>query len=76
MYDYSDRLWQWDFDKSKAAIQAANESDAISKTARWYEVYLSSYFGQPVEIKHIIAGVNHSNGCPYRVYGYEFTTGE
>ncbi len=68
-YDYSDRLWQWDYDKSEAAAKAANES-ATPKTCRWYEAYLSAYFSRPIEIKHIIAGVNRSNGFPYNVFGY------
>jgi hypothetical protein len=64
-YDYSDRLWQWDQDKSEAAGQTANASGAIPKSCRWYEEYLSAYFSRPIEIKHILVVLNHSNRCPY-----------
>lgn len=69
-YVYSDRLWQSDYDKSEAAARGVNESGITLKTCRWYEAYLSAYFSRPIEIKHIIAGVNRSNGCPYNVFGY------
>jgi hypothetical protein len=69
-YDYSDRLWQWDHDKSEAAAKTANASGAIPKSCRWYEEYLSAYFSRPIEIKHIVAGVNRS-GHPYAVFGYK-----
>ncbi len=70
-YDYSDRLWQWDYKKAEEAVEKANKSGAISKSCRWYEAYLSAYFGKPIEIKHIIAGVNRSNGYPYCIFGYK-----
>ena len=69
-YDYSDRLWQWDYDKAKRAAEIANETDATPKSARWYEAYLSAYFDKPIEIVHILAGVNVSNGYAYAVFGY------
>lgn len=70
-YDYSDRLWEWDYKKSKKAAKIAAESGATPKSCRWYEVYLSAYFGKSIEIEHIIAGVNRSNGYPYCVFGYK-----
>ncbi len=69
-YDYSDRLWQWDYDKADRATKIANESSAQSKSCHWYEAYLSAYFGRRIEIKHILAGYNISNGQPYCVFGY------
>jgi hypothetical protein len=70
-YDYSDRLREWDYSKAEASVKAANESGATPRTCKWYEAYLSAYFGKPIEIKHIIAGVNRSNGYPYCVFGYK-----
>lgn len=69
-YDYSDRLWQWDSDKAKEALEVAKNSGEVKSSAAYYEVYLSHYFGKPVEIGHIIAGVGRSNGYPYCVFGY------
>jgi len=71
-YDYSDRLWQWDHAKAKQASETANASHAVNRSARWYEEYLSAYFGKKTIIKHIVAGVNRSNGYPYCVFGYIF----
>ena len=61
-YDYSDRLWQWDYKKAKHAAETANASNAISRSAEWYEINLSAYFRKTTEIRHIVAGVNRSNG--------------
>jgi hypothetical protein len=72
-YDYSDRLWQWDYDKAKLAAAKAENSGAVNKSAAWYEAYLSAYFEKPVELKHVLAGVNLSNGYTYAIFGYKFT---
>lgn len=70
-YDYSDRLWQWDYDKAEQSAKCATESGAPLRSCAWYEAYLSAYFGRPITIEHIIAGVNRSNGYPYCVFGYK-----
>ncbi len=69
-YDYSDRLWEWDYNKAKLSSETATATDATPKSARWYEAYLSAYFDKPIEIVHILAGYNVSNGYPYAVFGY------
>ena len=69
-YNYSDRLWEWDYNKSKQAYATADESGLVKNSCRYFEAYLSAYFGRPIEIGHIVAGVNHSNGHPYCVFGY------
>lgn len=71
-YDYSDRLWQWDYKKAEEAIAKANQSGSVPRSCKYYEAYLSAYFGKDVEIGHIVAGVNRSNGYPYCVFGYKF----
>lgn len=70
-YDYSDRLWEWDYAKAEASAKVATESGAKLRTCRWYEAYLSAYFGRPIEIGHIMAGVNVSNGYSYCIFGYK-----
>lgn len=70
-YDYSDRLWQWDYEKAKQAAKIADASGFTVRSANYYECYLSAYFDKPIELKHIIAGVNHSNGYPYCIFGYK-----
>ena len=69
-YDYSDRLWQWDYDKAEQSAKCANEGGATLNSCRWYEAYLSAYFGRAITIEQIVAGVNRSNGFPYCVFGY------
>ena len=69
-YDYSDQLWEWDYNKAEESAKIANESGALPRTCLWYEVYLSAYFGRSIEIVHIISGVNVGNGYPYCVFGY------
>ncbi len=70
IYEYSDRLWQWDYDKSKEAFAEADKSGKTKNSANYYDVYLSHYFGKKIRVEHIMAGVNVSNGYPYAVFGY------
>ena len=69
-YDYSDRLWQGDYDKADAAGKIAQASGKPAHSCLYYEAYLSAYFGKDIEICHIVAGCNRSSGCPYLVFGY------
>jgi len=69
-YNYSDRLQQWDYSKHSAAWQLANKSNATKDSAAFLEVYLTAYHGKPLEVVHVIAGVNHSNGYPWWCAGW------
>lgn len=71
-YNYSDRLWQWDYDKAEQSGKVATASGAPHNSAAWYEAYLSAYFDTPVEVRHILGGVNASNGYAYFVFGYRY----
>lgn len=67
-YVYSDRLWQWDYDKA----QLAHKSNAEKPhTSEYYEKFLSLYYDCPIKLHHIIIGVNQSNGYQYMVYGFK-----
>ena len=68
-YDYSDRFSMWDYDKKGAACDFANKQ-AKQCTAEWVELFLSYFFDKPIEIVHIMAGHNLSDGYPYQVFGY------
>lgn len=82
-YVYNDRL-QWDSKKWKEACAAMSafaaekrqpggiQPWAILRTAEAHEVLLTAYFGRPVELVHILAGINRSNWFSYLVYGYRF----
>jgi hypothetical protein len=69
-YVYSDRIWQWDYTKAQQASGHAKSVHGPTQTPEWYETYLSYYLGIPVDLEHIIGGVNVSNGCEYYVFGY------
>lgn len=75
-YDYSDRLWEWNYDKAEAANKVAQEQGHPIRSCAYYEAYLTAYFGKPTEIKHILAGWNVATGYPYAVFGYRFMEGE
>lgn len=69
-YNYSDRLYDWDYDKAKRAYAYAAEV-ATPKTGAYYTAMLSYFHdGAKVDLRHIIAGCNRSNGYPYLVFGY------
>lgn len=70
-YVYSDRLCQWDYKKAELATEIANKKkERKSNTCAYYEIYLSKYYDKPIEIKHIVAGVNRATGYSYLVFGY------
>ena len=71
-WEYSDRLWQWDWDKSQAAYETAKQSKCVQHSAKYYKTYLTAYYGKPVYLFGILAGVNVSNGYPYQVFGFTF----
>jgi len=70
-YDYSDRFWQWNWSKVEESSKYAT-TKFNRRTANWYQEYLSFFFDKPVELKHIIAGVNVSTGYSYLIFGYRF----
>lgn len=68
IYDYSERLIQWDQAKAKAAEEQATAKFGETFTPKRIQFYLSEYHGKPVVLRHIMAGVVDSR--PYFVYGY------
>lgn len=69
---YSDRIWQWNYEKSQKSSEIATNSGATLHTARWYQNYLSAYFDRNVEIVYIMAGFNLSNGYPYQFFAWNW----
>lgn len=69
-YDCDDRLVELDYKKSQEA-KAHADGVAIRKTAAWFQTYLSFFYGYQVEVRHILAGCNRSNGWPYLVFGWK-----
>lgn len=73
-YNYSDRLYQWDYGAYKEALNIASEK-AENTSSLWVQEFLSAYHKKPVKLYHIMAGYNVSNGFPYQVFGYKFIKG-
>jgi hypothetical protein len=69
-YEYYDRMWQWDYDKAETARKTACETVKNVHSAKWYQAFLSAYYDRPVDLVHILAGFNLSNGYPYQVFGF------
>lgn len=70
-YDYDDRIGGWyTHEEREAAWEAAKEKHQL-RTAAFIQEYLRILYKEPtLTIIHIVAGVNHSNGYPYNVFGY------
>jgi hypothetical protein len=60
--EYADRLRMWDYEKSNAAYAAANASGKVTKSAQWYDVMLSTYYGKPMRLVGLAVGINRSDG--------------
>ena len=69
-YDYDDRLRQWSYTKFEASFAAADRSGEPRESANWFSALMTHYKGEPVEVLHVLAGVNASSGYPYFVLGY------
>ncbi len=67
-YVYSDRLYGQFY--SYCYQRAVQLDKCVAGSAEAYEKALSHYYGAPIEIKNIQAGVNSSSGYSYAVYGF------
>lgn len=69
---YSDRCWQWDYDKASNANEVAQASGFISTQAIYHQIWLSAYEGREVSLKFIYGSVHRGNGQTIYAYGYDF----
>ena len=70
--DYSDRLYEWNYNKAKNSHDEAKKSVGNDCTAQFFQEYLSLYYGKSVVLHGIMAGFNLSNGYPYQVFCFDF----
>ncbi len=73
--DYSDRLWEFDPPKFRAAAAQVWPDTPHSQMFRDrkpadVERFLSLYFGKPVKLTAVLQGCNRGNGNPYWVFAY------
>lgn len=73
--NYSDRLWEWDYEAGVSASTACKNLGLQSRTAGWTQAWLSTYHGRPVVLRYILGGSNLATGYEYYVYGYDFERG-
>jgi hypothetical protein len=66
--EYADRF---SYDKAYAAKEHAKASGFTPGTAAYIQAWLSVYYGTPVTLHGILAGVQTFNGYPW--YWYAFT---
>lgn len=70
-YNYSDRIWQWDWEKARQAQEQTRELYERNDSGEAIEHFLRLYFDDnELELVHIMSGVNRSSGYDYQVYGY------
>lgn len=70
-YNYSDRLFgeQWDAGCKKAKLEST------PGTAAYFEIILKHFHdSDDLDLQHVILGCNMSNGFPYLVFGYTYTS--
>jgi hypothetical protein len=70
--NYSDRLWEWDYETAYGASEACRLKGITPRTAWWVEAWLSEYHQKPVTLKYILGGCNLATGYEYYVYGYDY----
>ena len=71
-YNYSDRLIGKEWDDAQ---DSADENGFTRGTAAWFEWALKHFHGaKKLDLRHMLLGVNRSNGYHYHVYGYTYET--
>ena len=71
---YSDRLFQWDYEKYNKCCQEVfkNEGQYFDKREpKEIEKFLSMYFGKKIKLTAVVQGCNQATGYPYWVFFYE-----
>jgi hypothetical protein len=71
---YSDRLWQWDYNKyDKCCMEVwGNRGQYFSnRSVKDIEKFLSLYFEKEVSLTALMEGCNVSNGYPYWIFFYK-----
>lgn len=69
-YNYSDRIWQWDWSKASKANEVI-DSTINRNSAAYIQEFLRYFFDNPkLTLVHIMASFNQSTGYAYQVFGY------
>ena len=71
---YSDRLYQYDYEKYNKCCQEVFENQGQRfdrRDPKEIEKFLSMYFDERIKLTAIMQGCNQSSGFPYWVFLYE-----
>ena len=71
---YSDRLYQWDYEKYNKCCQEVfkNQGQRFNqRDPKEIEKFLSMYFDERIKLTAIMQGCNQSSGFPYWIFLYE-----
>lgn len=63
--EYSDRIWQWDYDKAERLWKEHVGTRWELAGAEKLSAFLSAFHGRPVRVVALAEGCNISNGYPY-----------
>jgi len=63
--EYSDRIWQWDYDKAERLWKEHVGTRWELAGAKKLSAFLSAFHGRPVRVVALAEGCNISNGYPY-----------
>ena len=71
---YSDRLYQYDYEKYNKCCQEVFENQGQrfdQRDPKEIEKFLSMYFDERIKLTAIMQGCNQSSGFPYWIFLYE-----
>lgn len=71
---YSDRLYQWDYEKYNRCCKEVFENQGqqfYQREPKEIERFLSMYFDKEIKLTAIMQGCNQSSGFPYWIFLYE-----
>lgn len=68
--DYSDRLWQWDYDRAQRLWKEHCDCRWAQAGADKLSAFMSAYHGRPLVVTALAEGCNVSNGYPYWIVWY------
>lgn len=71
---YSDRLYQWDWEKYNRCCQEVfgNQGQMFyQRKPKEIERFLSMYFDKEIKLTAVMQGCNQSSGFPYWIFLYE-----
>lgn len=68
--DYSDRLWQWNYEKADRLWKEHVGCRWDQASAAQLSAFMSAYHGRPLRVTALAEGCNIGNGYPYWIVWY------